>query len=505
MSSAAKVGAFMLVVLGILGFFILRIEDIGLGGAETTQTIDVIFPSVAGLDEKSPVRVAGVRVGKVKEIRLEGANAIATLEIDSTIELREGAKAYVANLGLLGEKYIELYPGAPGTPMLASKTKPIMGATLPTIDDVTAQVSQIAEDVKAVSASMRNALGGPEGEQRLQEIVENVRDITERMKIILASNEGNVNATAENLRAITDDLRVEIPRIADSLDRFANSISDTVAENRQDVRTIVQNSKELATELRATNENLNAITGQIRSGQGTVGKLIYDDEALRKLTSSLESVEQGANELRDTLGKARRMQMAVEVKSNYYDGLEENPDLGFTGNSRGGVALLLQPNPDRNRFLNLEVNYDPRGQRYEKQTTTTVTGPDGIPQVTTTNSVKYEKDWVFSAQAAWQVDKTRLRVGVFDGSGGVGADYFINDRLSLTGEVFDFNERAGNEDPHLRMFGNWTILPERENFPTVFLSTGVDNVLNDNAITVGGGIRWSDDDLKYLFGSVPLN
>lgn len=504
MSSAAKVGAFALVVLGVLGFFILRIEDVNLVGAAKTQTIDVVFPSVAGLDEKSPVRVAGVRVGKVKKIKLSGTNAVATLEFDAAIELHEGTTAYVANLGLLGEKYVELYPGAPGTPMLGSKTKPILGSTLPTIDDVTSQVSQIATDVKAVSASMRNAMGGPEGEQRLQEIVENIRDITERMKIMLASNEGNVNASADNIRQITADLRVEIPRIADSLDRFANTISDTVTENRQDVRSLVANSKDVAAELRTTADNLNSITGQIRSGEGTIGKLIYDDTAHKQLTSSLNSLELGVNELRDTLSKSRRLQMAVDVKSAYYDGVEENPDYGFSGNSRGGVALLLRPNPDRNRFLNLEVNYDPRGNRHEKQTQTTVTGPDGIPVTTTTNTVKWEKDWVFSAQAAWQVDKTRVRVGVFDGTGGIGADYFFNDRLSLTGEVFDFNERAGNTDPHLRMFGNWTVLPERENFPMIYLTGGVDNVLNDNAITVGGGIRWTDDDLKYLFGSVPI-
>ena len=505
MSSAAKVGAFMLVVLGILGFFILRIEDLKLGGASKTQTIDVVFPSVAGLDEKSPVRIAGVRVGKVKTLELRGTNALATLEIDAAIELREGAKAYVANLGLLGEKYVELYPGDPENPMLASKTHPIMGESVPTVDDVAAQISKIADDVKAVSASMRNAMGGPEGEQRLQEIVENIRDITARMKIILASNEGNVNATAENLRKITDDLRVEVPRIADSLDRFASTIADTVTENREDVRALVQTSKELAGDLRTTADNLNSITGQIRSGEGTVGKLIYDETAHDKLTSSLTSLESGVNELRDSLGRANRLQMAVEVKGNYYSGLEATPVEGFNGTSRGGVALLLKPNPERNRFLNLEVNLDPRGQRHEKISLTTVTGPDGVPVVTSTNTVKYERDWVFSAQAAWQIDKTRLRVGVFDGSGGLGADYFVNDRLSVSGEVFDFNERIGNEEPHLRMFGNWTLARERENFPTLFLTTGVDNVLNDSAFTVGGGIRWTDDDLKYLFGSVPLN
>lgn len=505
MSSAAKVGAFMLVVLAILGFFILKIEDLKLGGAAETQTIEVVFPSVAGLDEKSPVRVAGVRVGKVREIRLSGTNALATLEIDAAIELREGAKAYVANLGLLGEKYVELYPGDPKTPMLASRTKTILGETVPTIDDVTAQVSKIAEDVKAVSSAMRNAVGGPEGEQRLQEIVENVRAITERMKMMLAVNEGNVNASAENIRQITEDLRREIPRVADSLDRFANTISDTVTENRDDVRLLMQNTKQLSTELRTTADNLNSITGQIRSGEGTVGKLIYDDTAHDQLTSSLASLEQGVDELRDTLGRGRQLQMAIQLKGDYYSGLDEVPVEGFDGTSRGGIGLLLRPNPKTNRFLNLEANYDPRGQRKEKLTQTTVTGPDGVPITTTTTTVKYEKEWVFSAQAAWQLDKTRLRVGVFDGAGGIGADYFINDRLSVSGEVFDFEDRPGNEEPHLRLFGNWTISRERENFPTLFLSTGVDNVLNDNAITVGGGIRWTDDDLKYLMGSVPLN
>jgi hypothetical protein len=37
----------------------------------------------------------------------------------------------------------------------------------------------------------------------------------------------------------------------------------------------------------------------------------------------------------------------------------------------------------------------------------------------------------------------------------------------------------------------------------VFVTSGVDDALNDTAFTIGGGIRWRDDDLKYLLGSVP--
>ena len=52
---------------------------------------------------------------------------------------------------------------------------------------------------------------------------------------------------------------------------------------------------------------------------------------------------------------------------------------------------------------------------------------------------------------------------------------------------------------------------QRTSFPSmlrgslaIFLRSGVDNVLNHTAFTLGGGIRWRDDDLKYLLGSIPL-
>jgi phospholipid/cholesterol/gamma-HCH transport system substrate-binding protein len=503
MSAAAKVGAFMLVVLAILGFFILKIEDIKIDRKATMRTIDVEFDSVAGLDEKSAVRVAGVRVGKVRQIRLEQGRAIVTLEIDSDVRLAEGATAFVANLGLLGEKYIELVPGSVTSPELGDLAgKRLQGTMVASMDDVTNQISKIAEDVKAVTASLRNAMGGPTGEQRMEEIVENLRQITDRIRSILDTNQDNVNVSAENIRKITEDLRREIPRIADSIDRFASSVSGTVTENREDVRVVVENLKVLSDDLKVTVDNLNSITGQIKSGEGTVGKLIYDDAAHESLTSALQSVDDGVKDLSDTLGRVRRMQLGVEVKGDYYSGIEET-SAGFGDSSRSGVALMLSPNPETNRFLQLEVNNDPAGKRKQKIVTETVTGPDGVPVTTTTETVTYNRDFVFSAQAGWRIGDSRIRVGIFDGTGGVGADYFVNPRIALTGEAYDFG-RSDDVDPRLRFFGRYTIWEQSRNLPTIFVAAGVDNVLNDTAYTFGGGVRWSDDDLKYLLGSVPI-
>ena len=88
MSSAAKVGVFMLIILAILGYFVLKIEDIDLSRGKGTRTVKVLFDNVAGLDEKSAVRVAGVRKGKVSKIRLlDDGKAEVTLEIDNDVPL----------------------------------------------------------------------------------------------------------------------------------------------------------------------------------------------------------------------------------------------------------------------------------------------------------------------------------------------------------------------------------------------------------------------------------
>ena len=85
---------------------------------------------------------------------------------------------------------------------------------------------------------MRAVMGGPSGQERLEEIVENVRGITADVRLLISANRENVDATLLNTREITAHLRTEIPRLAATLDRVANQIGGTVGENRPDVREV---------------------------------------------------------------------------------------------------------------------------------------------------------------------------------------------------------------------------------------------------------------------------
>jgi len=504
MSSAARVGIFMTAILAILGYFILKIEDIDVSRKATRELV-ALFDNVAGLDEKAPVRVAGVRSGKVLRIDLVNGKGKVTMQVNDDVQLRRGATARIANLGLLGDKYVEIDPGPPNAPLLRGESFQLSGSQPASIDDVTSQVSAIATDVKAITESLRTVMAGPRGQQRLEDIVENVREITAQVQQLVAANRLNVDATLSNMRVITADLRVEIPKLAASIDRVANQLGGTVGENREDLRRIVENLKTLSTDLKTTTANLNSITGQVKSGEGTVGKLLYSDEAHEKLTKALGSVEGGVTELTKTLGRVGRIQLDLGVKADYYAGMSKEAE-GFEnlgGSSRSAVTARLVPNPAINRFYNIELADDPRGKRRDKVTVETRTDPvTGATSTELVKTTRFDRDFVVSAQAGWLLDDLALRVGLFDSTGGIGADYRFNNRVKVTGEAFDFGG-SRDDNPHLRFIGEYTIRQEKPHTPRLFVTSGVDNPLNDTAFIFGGGIRWRDDDLKYLLGSLP--
>jgi len=75
------------------------------------NTILAEFDSVAGLKNGSVVEIAGVEVGRVREITLKNYRAVVAMSINPGIELQDDAIASIRTKGLIGEKYIRITPG----------------------------------------------------------------------------------------------------------------------------------------------------------------------------------------------------------------------------------------------------------------------------------------------------------------------------------------------------------------------------------------------------------
>lgn len=105
------VGLFLVVGILCLGYLSIRLGKLELvGGDDVPVTAE--FSTVAGLKQGANVEIAGVEVGKVDSIDIRDYKAIVRMRIRRGLRLQEDTIASVRTRGLIGDKYINLSPGA---------------------------------------------------------------------------------------------------------------------------------------------------------------------------------------------------------------------------------------------------------------------------------------------------------------------------------------------------------------------------------------------------------
>ncbi|MEN8176142.1 MAG: outer membrane lipid asymmetry maintenance protein MlaD [Pseudomonadota bacterium] len=108
------VGLFMLAGLLALFFLAMQVSNLGTARGGDGYTLYARFTNIGGLKVRSPVTVAGVRIGQVKHIGYdqETFEAVVTLNINQDFaRIPEDTFARILTQGLLGEQYVGLDPG----------------------------------------------------------------------------------------------------------------------------------------------------------------------------------------------------------------------------------------------------------------------------------------------------------------------------------------------------------------------------------------------------------
>lgn len=110
------VGVFVL--MGILAVVYLTVK-LGAGSmiGGDTYLLEARFTNAGGLNTGSSVLLAGVPVGRVEGIRVDGADysAMVTLRVQTGLKLPTDTMASIKTTGLIGDKYVALAPGADET------------------------------------------------------------------------------------------------------------------------------------------------------------------------------------------------------------------------------------------------------------------------------------------------------------------------------------------------------------------------------------------------------
>jgi phospholipid/cholesterol/gamma-HCH transport system substrate-binding protein len=106
----------LFVLLGVLAAVFLALKAANLGsfsGGSDSYSLTARFDNVGGLKVRAPVRAAGVTVGRITGISLDGKTfqGVVTLNIDGHYRFPKDSAAKILTAGLLGDQYVGLEPG----------------------------------------------------------------------------------------------------------------------------------------------------------------------------------------------------------------------------------------------------------------------------------------------------------------------------------------------------------------------------------------------------------
>lgn len=106
------VGLFVLAGIAALGYLSISLGGLSYDGDRGFVVVGV-FDDIGGLSRRSPVKIAGVKIGQVRSITLDDdLRAEVALDLDPAVELPIDSSAAIRTAGLLGDQFIQLEPGA---------------------------------------------------------------------------------------------------------------------------------------------------------------------------------------------------------------------------------------------------------------------------------------------------------------------------------------------------------------------------------------------------------
>lgn len=220
------------IVLGAIALFVWLSLAVGGGAPREAKRYVLLFDSALGLHEDNSVAIAGVHVGVVDEIGIEGRRARVTIAIEPSVVLHENAKAAVRAKTLLGEKYIDLDPGEPPAPVLAAGS--VIEENVPTveIDSVIRSVSQLVASLNVITPPLETAvtrvdamLRSADNEQLSEELTKTLADAG----TLIRETSALVNASSDDLKTLLRMMRDRGPSIFEQLDNASRRLDNVLA------------------------------------------------------------------------------------------------------------------------------------------------------------------------------------------------------------------------------------------------------------------------------------
>jgi len=446
-----KVGALVVIVSALIGVMSLKVNE-GPGLFSRSRRYWFDLNDASGLVENSAVKSAGIKVGVIEKIKLVDDKARIYVLVSGSLKMRTSGYVELRSDGILGDRHVELVPGSIEDAELDDGSQILTAHERGSLNTLMNEMGKITESLGRLSDTLNKATGAQgDTSTTLGRIVRNVENLTADLSQMSGQNKEKINEIVDHIRAVSRQL-----------DKFLGG--DGPEGFAAGWQRAVDSLSRIDTSLR----NIEEITGKINRGEGTIGRLVNDEETVEKINEAVGNIN-------DFVGGATQMETSVDYHSEYLAG----PQL-----TKSYLTLKIQPGLDR--YYELGIVDDPLGvveSTNIRQTGTTTSDVDETR--TYRNKVK------FNALFAKNFFDFTVKGGIIENSGGLAFDYYLYKRdLRLSAELYRFDDLIA------RAYVRYNI------FKGFYLIAGGDH-LTDSTMSgtfAGAGLFITNDDLKFLMG-----
>jgi len=285
-SREVKVGLFLVVA------FLILIAMFELLGKETIFARMVeyrtSFKSIPGLKIGDPVRLAGVEIGTVRDVRVVGARVEVVVRVKPGTPVKTDSIATIKLTSLLGTNFVDVSFGSPGA-QSAPPGSVLPSSEPPDLNTLLARLNDAAGDIQTLTKQVNEGLG------KSIEPISSAFQSMDKIAKKIEKGEGTLG------KLITDDgLYREIRQMAGNL----SQVSDQLSKGQGTLGKLITDDglyrdlRTLSADLRGTTGSLSRMMRDLESGKGSLGKLVKDETLYVQARETLADVREALGGLR---------------------------------------------------------------------------------------------------------------------------------------------------------------------------------------------------------------
>lgn len=382
--SDVKVGA---VTIAGLTLFLMIISFLGVFSfVGSGYVVNVIYDQVNGLKVGNEVRFAGVPIGKVKTIGVQGTKVKAVLKIDEDVKIPFNSRFSVGMDGVMGTKFVTIDPPETTNEEYYKDKDVIVGVKARGIDDFLETSSIVLDKVGNITDAFNNVFGDKQVQKSMRE--------------------GFINAS----------------EISHNLNVFSKVMADSALDNQKEITQMVHDMSLMAAHMNsimegadnngATGKNMSVMAENMASASGRIEKMAKAMEGVVTDPQTKTDLQATIHNARETSEKANKM-------------------LGIVSDAKARADVMYNTKNQKWR-TDMGVTFPLLGSSYVY-----LGGADMGDD--TKIDLHYGK---------MLNSRLGVRTGLMQGAFGVGVNYKISNNFKLFTDIYDFNNtklRVGGE------------------------------------------------------------